>query len=117
MVRYKKLRSRNSRMSIIEDNELNLATGRHVMRPPNLNFKTISDTDNYTEYEITTNKNKKERTGDNDFENYLDSFIFCNPTMTIKMPKKKFMKKKDGKNSRKKFHFKKHSRRERNRSS
>ena len=98
MVRYKKLRSRNSRMSIIEDNELNLATGRHVMRPPNLNFKTISDTDNYTEYEITTNKNKKQRSGDNDFENYLESFIFCNPTMRIKMPKKKFMKKKDGEN-------------------
>jgi hypothetical protein len=66
------------------------------VRPPVLDFSVIDDNDDYTEYIIKTHKYSKEKKGENPFTNYLNSFIFCDDTLKIKVPKKKFMMK-DGK--------------------
>ena len=66
--------------------------GINKIRPPTLDFVTLNDTEDYTEYSIITKKiNKNEKKDTNPLTNYLNSFIFCNETMNIKMPKKNFM--------------------------
>ena len=79
-----------------------IAEGRHTMRPPSLHFKKTKDTKDYKEYLITTFKDLEKKS---DFENWtensLSSFIFCNPTLTIQMPKPDFMVK----NNRRKFAY------------
>lgn len=66
------------------------------VRPPILKFNVISETDDYKEYIIETEKYSKEKNGENPFINYLNSFIFCDDVMKIKVPKKSYMEK-DGK--------------------
>jgi len=66
------------------------------VRPPVLDFRVIDETDNYKEYIIKTGKYSKEKSGENPFTNFLNSFIFCDDTLKIKVPKKNYMIK-DGK--------------------
>ncbi len=66
------------------------------VRPPVLDFRVIDETDDYKEYIITTHKYSKEKSGENPFTNYLESFIFCDESLKIKVPKKSYMVK-DGK--------------------
>ena len=61
------------------------------VRPPVLDFRVIDETDDYKEYSIKTGKYSKEKSGENPFTNFLNSFIFCDDTLKIKVPKKKFM--------------------------
>jgi uncharacterized protein (DUF3820 family) len=74
--------------------------GMDFVRPPMLKIKKVKDTTDYKEYEVTTFRTPQDRLSvDTKDDNYLftsvtDSLIFCNETMTIQMPKKKFMKKK-----------------------
>ena len=76
---------------------LNSVKGIEYVRPPTLKFLKIKDTHDFIEYKIITKKDSKEKhpvkkgCPENPFTNYLDSFIFCNPTLTIKAPKKDFM--------------------------
>ena len=65
---------------------------RDYVRPPILKFKMLNDTKDYKEYEIKTDNISKNKDENYDiFTNYLNSFIFCNPKLKIKMPKKNFM--------------------------
>ena len=66
------------------------------VRPPILEFNIKSETKNYTEYEIITHKNADKKKGDNPFLNSLNSMIFCNDKLNIKLPTKNYMIK-DGK--------------------
>lgn len=74
------------------------ALGRHAVRPPNLNFSKKKETSDYIEYSVKTNKDTKEQKEGSVFENSLDSFIYCTPEISLKMPKEKFMKRKNGSN-------------------
>ena len=49
------------------------------VRPPVLDFRVIDETDDYKEYIITTHKYSKEKSGENPFTNYLESFISWYP--------------------------------------
>ena len=65
---------------------------RDYVRPSILKFKIVKNTKDYKEYKIKTDiiakkKNKKESI----LTNYLNSFIFCHPNLSIKMPKKSAM--------------------------
>ena len=81
-------------------------SGINKVRQPVLDFEEINDTDDYTEYTVKTFHIKQgDKEDKNPLTNYLDSFIFCNSEMNLKMPKKKYMEKrkdnkkiKDGKN-------------------
>lgn len=81
---------------------LNSVQGIEYVRPPTLDFLKKKETDDFIEYKIITKKNARKKTEpnkgcpDNPFTNYLDSFIFCKPSLTIKVPKKSYMIK-DGK--------------------
>ena len=81
---------------------LNSVQGIEYVRPPTLDFFKKKETDEYTEYKIITKKNARKKVEpkkgcpENPFTNYLDSFIFCKPTLNIKVPKRNFMIK-DGK--------------------
>ena len=75
--------------------------GIGYVRPPLLKFNIIKKTKHYDEIEITTDVNAQRDTEaldapDRSFTTDINSLIFCNPTLTIKMPKPAFMKK-DGK--------------------
>ena len=86
-------------MDINEDSVvlLNSVKGIDNVRPPTLDFLKVKETDDYTEYKIITKKNSKKKEApkkgcpENPFTNYLDSFIFCNPTLNIQVPKKDYM--------------------------
>ena len=67
--------------------------GINYVRPPELKFTKKNETDSYTKYEIETFKSAKEPSGDDIFTRDIDSLIFCNDKMTIKVPKPGFMKK------------------------
>ena len=73
---------------------LNSVQGIEYVRPPTLDFLKVKENEDYTEYKVITKKNAKEKAkhkkgcSENPFTNYLDSFIFCNPTLTIQVPKK-----------------------------
>ncbi len=69
------------------------AMGVNYVRPPLLSFKKLKDTKDYTEYKITTHKDAKKSNEDDIFTKDVDSLIFCQPTMNIKVPKPSFMKK------------------------
>ena len=77
--------------------------GLDFVRPPMLEMKKVDETDEYKEYNVTTFRTPKDRnsTSKNDesyiFTSVTDSMIFCNETMKIQMPKKSFMKTKEGK--------------------
>jgi hypothetical protein len=81
---------------------LNSVQGIEYVRPPTLDFLKKKETDDYTEFKIITKKNSRKKEEpkkgcpENPFTNYLDSFIFCKPSLTIKVPKKSYMIK-DGK--------------------
>ena len=77
---------------------MDIVSGMWEVRPPNLNFIKKKDTDNYTEYLVKTNNINNNRNEDdpNYLTNYLNSFIYCSPEFTIKIPKKEYMIKKDG---------------------
>ena len=62
-----------------------------------LNFSKVDETKDYTEYEVSTNNTLSKEDIENDenqdpFTNYLQSFIFYNETMNIKVLKSSFMK-------------------------
>ena len=61
------------------------------VRPPVLDFQVIYETNDYKEYIIKTHKYSNEKTSENPFTNYLKSFIFCDDTLKIKVPKEKYM--------------------------
>ena len=77
--------------------------GLDFVRPPMLEMKKIDENSDYKEYEVTTFRTPKDRKSTNpDDQSYIftsvtDSMIFCNEKMKIQMPKKSFMKSKDGK--------------------
>ena len=62
--------------------------GIHYVRPPELKFDEIKNTDEYIEYKITTYKDSKEKNSENIFVADIDSMIFCEDSFKIKMPKK-----------------------------
>ena len=76
--------------------------GLDFVRPPMLEMKKIDETPDYKEYEVTTFRTPQDRNSTNkDDQSYIftsvtDSMIFCNETMKIQMPKKSFMKTKEG---------------------
>ena len=82
---------------------LNNVKGIEYVRPPILNFIKKKETNDFIDYQIITKKDSKTKSDpkkgcpENPFINFLDSFIFCNPTINIKMPKKNYMIKKDKK--------------------
>ena len=83
--------------NIMDDQTIQVLSGvLDDVRPPVLDFKVIDDTKDYKEYLIKTNKYSKDKKGDNPFTNYLESFIFCDDTLKIRVPKKSYMIK-DGK--------------------
>ena len=77
--------------------------GLDFVRPPMLEMKKVEETKDYKEYKVTTFRTPKDRNSTRkDDEAYIftsvtDSMIFCNETMKIQMPKKSFMKGKNGK--------------------
>ena len=76
---------------------LNTVTGINTVRSPTLDFLKINENDNYIEYKISTKKTVKEKKKmDNPFIDHLTSFIFCNESLNIKLPKKEYMIKKNG---------------------
>ena len=79
-----------------EITNIQVVEGIDYVRPPMLNFKEIKNNKDFIEYEITTKHKSDKQIGDNPFINYLTSFIYCNDTLNIKVPKKSFMIK-DGK--------------------
>jgi hypothetical protein len=72
--------------------------GIHYVRPPVLTFEKGKPKNDMTPYTITTYKDldEKPETNDNPFISSSDSFIYCNPTLKINMPHKKYMIRKDG---------------------
>ena len=87
--------------------KLSSVQGIDYVRPPTLDFIKIKETKDFTEYKIITKKNAKQKRTqkdncpENPFINSVDSFIFCNPTMNIQIPKKEYMIK----NGKKKFAY------------
>lgn len=81
-----------------EITNIQVVEGIDYVRPPILNFKEIKNNKDFIEYEITTKHKSDKQIGDNPLINYLTSFIYCNDTLNIKVPKKSFMIK-DGKKS------------------
>jgi thiol-disulfide isomerase/thioredoxin len=81
---------------------MNSVSGMNYVRPPTLEFITKKQTKHYTEYEVMTKKKSKEKAPnipgcpENPFVNSVDSFIYCNDSIRIKMPTKEFMIKKNG---------------------
>ena len=69
--------------------------GINYVRPPELKFTKKKETGSYTEYEIETFKNAKTLNGTNIYTRDIDTLIYCNPTITIKVPKPEYMKDKD----------------------
>ena len=67
--------------------------GINYVRPSELKFTKKNETKSYTKYEIETFKSAKQPSGDDIFTRDIDSLIFCNDKMTIKVPKPGFMKK------------------------
>ena len=72
--------------------------GINYVRPPQLKFNKVKDTSDYTEYDVVTYKDAKlpaesDDNIDKEFTNSIDSLIYCNETLTIQLPKTKFMKK------------------------
>ena len=64
--------------------------GINYVRPPTLDFEKIKETSEYTEYKIKTKYLSHEIDHkESNFVNNLDSFIYCNTTIDIKVPKKK----------------------------
>jgi len=88
--------------STSEEVIMNSVSGMNYVRPPTLEFITKKKTKDYTEYEVLTKKNSQEKSPsisgcpENPFINSVDSFIYCNESIRIKMPTKKFMVKKNG---------------------
>ena len=75
-----------------DDSELDIKEfvhGINFVRPPTLEFTKLQETNEFIEYEIFTKKNNDMKEGDNFLIDHLNSFIFCNDTITIKQPKKK----------------------------
>ena len=66
--------------------------GIDYVRPPELKFNQKKVTDKYTLYEIETFKDAEKPSSDNIFTRDIDSLIFCNKTMKIKVPQPEFMK-------------------------
>uniref|UniRef100_A0A6C0L188 Thioredoxin domain-containing protein n=1 Tax=viral metagenome TaxID=1070528 RepID=A0A6C0L188_9ZZZZ len=77
--------------SISTDIDIKMVEGIDYVRPPSLDFKEIKNNKDFIEYEITTGYQSDKRMGQNSFINYIKSFIFCNDTLTIQVPKKSFM--------------------------
>ena len=70
----------------------NIVMGINYVRPPVINITKKNVTKDYTKYEIETKHKSKYKLNENDYINYLDSFIFCKDKLTIRVPTKKFCK-------------------------
>ena len=78
--------------------ESNKLSGIHMVRPPQLKFTKGRETKDYTEFKVTTFKDATEEAEphsnpERSFTNDINSLIFCNPTLTIKVPKPSYMRK------------------------
>ena len=81
----------------METEKITSIGGINIVRQPLLSFKVKNKNEEYTEYEIITDKTNDEvKPGLNSFNNYLNSMIYCNDTINIKVPTEKYMIK-DGK--------------------
>ena len=71
--------------------------GIQNVRNPSLKFEKLSSNDDFTEYRISTKKNRKQpdKNDPNPFTNSINSFIFCKESLKIKVPTKKYMIEKD----------------------
>ena len=65
--------------------------GMDYVRPPELKFTIKDETDDYTEYEIETFKSAKSPSSDDVFTRDIDTLIYCNDTINIKIPKPEYM--------------------------
>jgi len=76
--------------------------GIDFVRPPLLDMKKIKETKDYKEYKVTTFRTPKDDKAsppedpNRVFTGVTDSLVFCNETMNLKLPKKQFMKRKNG---------------------
>jgi thiol-disulfide isomerase/thioredoxin len=70
--------------------------GINYVRPPELQFTIKKETNDFIDYEIETLKDAKEQSSDNVYTKNIDSLIYCNDKINIKMPKPEFMKDKNG---------------------
>ena len=77
--------------SISKEVDIKMVEGIDFVRPPSLDFKEVKNNKDFIEYEITTGYQSDKRMGKNSFINYIKSFIFCNETLTIQVPKKSYM--------------------------
>ena len=68
-------------------------TSIDYVRPPELRFTEIKKTKQYIEYEIETFKDAKEKASNDPFLKDIDSLIYCNDKLRIKVPSKSYMKK------------------------
>ena len=68
-------------------------TSIDYVRPPELRFSEIKKTKQYVEYEIETFKDAKEKASNDPFLKDIDSLIYCNDKLRIKVPSKSYMKK------------------------
>ena len=80
-----------------DDNLIQYVDGINYVRPPSISFKKIKSNKDFIEYEITTKKNDNKKEGNNTFTNNINSFIYCNDTINIKVPTKSFMYNNNGK--------------------
>ena len=83
---------KNETLSKEKSLDIKKALGMNYVRPPNLNFKKIKSTSDYIEYLVKTNmRSKTPDHNEGPFSNSFDSFIYCNDTLKIKMPKPQYM--------------------------
>jgi thiol-disulfide isomerase/thioredoxin len=71
-------------------------TGINNVRNPSLEFIQLSETKDYTEYQIMTNKDRQKIKDENPdcpqpYTNTIKSFIYCNESLKIKKPKQSYM--------------------------
>ena len=76
----------------METEKITSIGGINIVRQPLLSFKVKNKNEEYTEYEIITDKTNDEvKPGLNSFNNYLNSMIYCNDTINIKVPTEKYI--------------------------
>jgi len=68
-------------------------TSIDYVRPPEMIFTEIKKTKDYVEYEIETFKDARDKASNDPFLKDIDSLIYCNDKLRIKIPSKSHMKK------------------------
>lgn len=79
-------------------------TGINNVRNPSLEFLKVKETKDYIDFLVMTHKSKGKKEIEDEIQgcsqpytNYMSSFVFCNDSMRLKMPKPSFMVNKQGK--------------------